>query len=89
MVGGDSEGLDEARLQNGGKLREPGPSRLQQALIGAHGKKIRIGEVAVVVGFFFGPHGEGGASFIIPAAGFVGDGLPFFAGGDLSSDLVG
>ena len=29
LVGGDSEGLDEARLQNGGKLREAGPSRLQ------------------------------------------------------------
>src|SRR5258707_99410 len=52
------------------------------------GEQVRLGEIAVVVGFFLGAHGDGVAFGLVPEAGFLREAAAGFEDGDVALDFV-
>jgi len=52
------------------------------------GEQVRLGEIAIVVGFFFRAHGDGVALSLIPEAGFLRDAGAGFENSDVALDFV-
>ena len=61
--------VNEGRISR--QLRLAGPQRLDVGLAQLQGRKIRLGEVAVVLGVLLGAHGIGGVLVLVPAPGLL------------------
>jgi hypothetical protein len=48
----------------------------KEGRIGAEYREVRLGEVAVILGVFLGPHGHGLVPVLIPEPGLLDHGLP-------------
>ncbi len=53
-----------------------------------NGEKVRLGEIAVVVGFFLGAHGDGVAFGLVPEARFLREAAAGFENADVALDFV-
>src|SRR6266852_1222937 len=71
LIFGYAIGGDEAGALGFGEFGEGAADFVAPGWADVGGEEIRLGEIAVVVGFFFRTHGDGVALGLIPEAGFL------------------
>jgi len=87
VVGRNAVGGDERRL-GFGEFGKGAADFVTPGGTDVDGEKIWLREIAVVVGFFFGAHGDGVAFGLIPEARFLAKGATGFEDADVAPDFV-
>ncbi len=72
-----------------GQFRQTGADFFHPGLVDDERGQVRLGEVAVILGFFFAPLGEGRLAGLVPAARLLDDGLALAQPLALTFDFVG
>ncbi len=90
VVGGQAEGRYKPFFSRLGQLRQGLADRLDPVVVNGQRQEVRVGEVAVVVGFLLAAHGCGQVPVGVPEPGFLGHkaavGDPVLLAGHLELD---
>src|SRR5690242_20291384 len=88
VVGSDAISRDETGAFGFGEFGERAKNFFAPNLADVNGKKIRLREIAIVVSFFLGAHGDGVAFGLIPEARFLREAASGLEHADVALDFV-